>query len=120
MGGARGEDQKVIIQRLILGDDFLLIELEIDHFFKQHFNVGASSQDPTNGRRYFAGRQAGGCHLVEQRLEGVVVFPIDECDLNGKPSDAAGGGQACETGAHDHDPRSSLAAGWLWFRWHLL
>jgi hypothetical protein len=85
-----------------------LFQVEIEHFFKQHLNVGVASQYPAYGRRYFAGREAGGSDLVEQRLKGVVVFPVNDCDLNGKPGDPAGGGQASETGADDHYSRDGF------------
>ena len=115
MSGSGGDDQKVVIEHLLFRDDFLLFQVEIDDFFKQHFNVGVASQYPADGCRYFAGRQAGGRDLVEQRLEGVVIFPVNDCDLNGEAGDPAGGGQASETGAHDHHSRYGCAA-----HWHLL
>ncbi len=97
---------------------FLLLQVEIEYFFKQHFNVGVGSQDPTDGRGYFSGREAGGRDLVEQRLEGVVVSAVDDRDLYGKSRDSAGGGQASEAGSYDYDPRSRLAAHthirWSW------
>src|SRR6266446_3834368 len=102
MSGSGGDDQKVVIEHLLLRHDFLLFHVEIEHFFKQHFNIGVASQYPADGRRYFAGREAGGRDLVEQRLESVVIFPVNDCDLNGEAGDPAGGGQSSETGAHDH------------------
>jgi hypothetical protein len=41
-------------------------------------------------------------------LEGVVVFPVDDRDLNGQPCDAASGGEAREAGAHDYHLRLGL------------
>jgi hypothetical protein len=109
VGCPGGYYQKVVIEYLLLRDDFLLFQVEIDNFFKHHFNVGMASQYPTDWGRYFTGREAGGRDLVEQRLEGVVVFPVNDGDLNGKPGDPAGGGQAPETGAYDHQLRPGCA-----------
>src|SRR6266404_4421472 len=109
VGCPGGDDQKVVIEHLLFRDDFLLFQVEIEDFFKQHLNVGVASQYPADGRRYFAGREAGGRDLVEQRLEGVMIFPVNDCDLNGEAGDAAGGGEASETGAHDHHSRYGFA-----------
>ena len=108
VGGAGGNDQKVVIEHLLFRNDFLLFQVEIENFFKQHLNIGVASQYPADGCRYFSGREAGGSDLVQQRLKGVVVFPVNDCDMNGKPGDAAGGGQASETGADDHYSRDGF------------
>src|SRR5260370_131422 len=43
VGCPRGDDQKVKIEHLLLRNDFPLFQLEIDDFFKQHFNIGVAS-----------------------------------------------------------------------------
>ena len=115
VGCPGGDDQKVVFECLLLRDEFLLFQVKTDYFFKQHFNVGVASQYRADGRRYFAGREAGGSDLVEQRLEGVVVFSVNDCDLNGEMSDPSGGGQASETGAHDYHSRSGFGGHWILF-----
>ena len=47
------------------------------------------------------GRQDAGGHLVEQRLEQVVVPPVDERDVEVGRGEQAGGGQAAEPAADD-------------------
>src|SRR5450631_4616122 len=114
MGRPGCDDQKVVLEDLLLRNDLPLFQLEIDHFFKQHFNVGVRSKYPADGRRYIAGREASGSDLVEQRLEGMVVFPVNDGNLNGETGDPAGGGQARESSPHNHHPRSRLAVCWHW------
>ena len=45
-----------------------------------------------------------GRHLVEQRLEEVVVAPIDQRDVHRQSSQVPTSGQAAETAAHDDHP----------------
>ena len=49
--------------------------------------------------------QAGRRHLVEQRLERVVVVPVDQGDVDGLVLEALGRGQPAEPGSDDHDVR---------------
>ncbi len=46
--------------------------------------------------------QLGGCHLVQERKEGVVVVPIDDQDVNGFARQGSDGPEAAKTGT-DHD-----------------
>src|ERR1700733_3040044 len=36
---ARGDDQEIVFEYLLLGDDSLLPEIEIDHLLEQHLNI---------------------------------------------------------------------------------
>ena len=40
-------------------------------------------------RGYFARRESGGRNLVEQRLEGAAILPVNDRNLNGELSDPA-------------------------------
>ena len=40
---AGGEYEIVVVQGLVLRDDLFLLQVEIEHFFKQHFNIGRGS-----------------------------------------------------------------------------
>ena len=51
-----------------------------------------------------AGREDAGGHLVEQRLEQVVVATVDEHDVDGPVPQQLGGGQPAEAAPDDHDP----------------
>ena len=55
MSGAGGDDEIVVIELLVAGDDFLLGEVEVDDFFEQDFKVAIGAKDPANGRGDFSG-----------------------------------------------------------------
>ncbi len=55
-----------------------------------------------DGRR----RQSGGCHLVQQRLEQVVVGPVHQRDFHRGVAQRAGRLQPAEAAADDHDARN--------------
>ena len=48
--------------------------------------------------------QRAGRHLVEQRLEQVVVHPVDERHVDVGAAQLARGGEPAEAAADDHDP----------------
>jgi hypothetical protein len=48
---------------------------------QEYADVSLLRLELANRRRYFGGREDRGCHLIEQRLEDVVVAPIDQDDL---------------------------------------
>ena len=58
-----------------------------------------------NGGGDLDGRKDAGGDLVEQRLEQVVVRPVDEGHADGRPSQCAGGREAAEPAADDDDMR---------------
>ena len=60
------------------------------------------SQYPADGGGNFAGRQAGGRDLVEQRLKSMVVLTVHDRDLNGKAGKLLGGVESAEAGPHNH------------------
>ena len=105
VGGPGGDDQKVVVECLPLGDYLLLLQLEIQYFFKQHFNIGMGSKYPSNRSRDFSRGEAGGRDLVEEWLEGVVVSAVNDRDLHRQPGDTASGGEASEASAYDYYPR---------------
>ena len=114
MGRTRGDDEEVVVERMIFCDHSFLIELKVDDFFEQDLYVVSASQDRTNGSGDLAGRESGGRDLVEQRLKGMVVPAVDEGDLNVRRGEAAGSGQSSETSAHDYDARYRSVGGEVW------
>ena len=72
---------------------------------EQHFDVALTAQDPADRRRDVAGRQRRRRHLIQQRLEDVMVAAIDERDPHRRPPQRARGVQAAEAAADDDDAR---------------
>jgi hypothetical protein len=61
------------------------------------------AEDPANERADVRGRQRGRRHLIQQRLEEVMVAPIEERDANAAPArEHARGGEPAKS-AHDDE-----------------
>ena len=54
------------------------------------------------------GDEARGGHLVEQRLEQVIVVAVDQRDRHARPREARRAGEAAEAGADDHNARHAV------------
>ena len=61
------------------------------------------AKHPADRRRDIAGRQRGRGHLIQQRLEQVVIVAVDERDADRRTRERARGVQAAETAAEDDD-----------------
>lgn len=66
-------------------------------------DVGLAVKDAPRGVGDVVAAQAGGGHLVQQRLKGVVVVGVDDGDVHRGVGKRTSGGQAPEAGADDHD-----------------
>ena len=62
-------------------------------------------QDPADRRRDVAGRQRRRRHLIEQRLEQVVVVAVEERDAHRRTLQRLRGREPAEAAADDHDVR---------------
>ena len=72
-------------------------------FGEQHAHVLLMTEDPADRRRDVARRQRRGGHLIQQRLEEMVVVPIDERHPHRRGGERARGIQPAEAAANDHD-----------------
>ena len=81
------------------------------HLGQQRAGVVLLLDHAAQRRRDQAGRQDPGRHLVEQRLEQVVVGPVDQRDVDVGAGQRADGVQPAEPAAdHDHAvPRVSTS-----------
>ena len=108
-------DQRVVAERdrlAVRGERVRLagVEVEAGDVGEQHARVGLAAEDAAQRRGDLALGEDAGRHLVEQRLEQVVVRPVDERDLDGRAAERLGGVQAAEAAADDQDPvRGSLS-----------
>ena len=60
-------------------------------------------EQPAHGMRDVGGVQPGGGHLIEQRLEGVEVVPVDEGHLHGRALEVTSHLETAEPGSDDDD-----------------
>ena len=112
--GARGHDQAVVghVERHV-GNPARVhhppVEVEAGDLGELDRDVPRVAEHVPQRRRDLAGWQDAGRHLVEQRLEEVVVAPVEQGHLD--PADApeeAARGQPAEATAHHHDPMAQL------------
>ena len=114
IGCAAGHQQLVVGQLLAtLERDGLVRQVDATHFSQQHADIGLVTQDLAQRRRDVRRRQAGRCHLVQQRLKQVVVDAVDERDVQRRLGQGARGPEAGETAANDHQlgTRARLVGG---------
>ena len=130
-----GDDQVVVRQRLLTVEPHLPgRRVDADHLGLQDCQVAAlhlGAQRVADRRADGRRAQARGRHLVQQRLEQVVVGAVDQRDLDLRFRERAHRLDAAESAAHDHDLRfachhaaSIAAAGirrrlptiWMWLR----
>jgi hypothetical protein len=60
-------------------------------------------QNPANGSRNFPRRQTCRRHLIQKRLEGVVVLAVNQCDGDVSVPELTSRLEATETASDDHD-----------------
>ena len=77
---AQREHEIVVFQRARFEEHFLLREVETDRLVEQHGDVGTVGQDGADGLRDIRGGQRAGGHLIEQRLEQMMVGPVNDRD----------------------------------------
>jgi hypothetical protein len=105
--GAGGNDQEVERDRGTFVEEHPHSgHVDVGGVGEQHRDVLLMAQHPADRRRDVARRQRGGGHLVEQRLEQMVVVAIEQRDANRCARQRARGVQAAEPAAENHDMRS--------------
>jgi hypothetical protein len=119
VGHARGDDEGVVRQRRTLPQhELAVVESHAHDIVEQHPDVGLAAEDPADGRRDVGRRESGGGHLVEQRLEQVMVVSIENHDLHRRASERAGGRESRKASSDDDDAgqrgRHSVSA----YTWH--
>src|SRR5262249_47726366 len=78
-------------------------------------DVLVAVQQVADGKGHFRGRQLGRRHLVEQRLEGLVVVVAEERDADVRVAQLFERADAAETGAEDDDVWPTRHGPHLWF-----
>jgi hypothetical protein len=111
-GRAGREDEQLVRDRVAPGEDHPpALEVEADHLGEQDLGVPLLAQDAPDRSGDVGRVQAGGGDLVEQRLEQVVVAPVEEGDPHRRPGELAGAVEPGEAAADDHHLRERAAHG---------
>ena len=106
--GSGGDDQAVvgIVERLTRkggGVHHPRLEVESGDPGQGNLHVLVAAQQVPQHRRDLTGGEDAGRHLVEERLEQVMVALVDEGDVDVGPRQHAGGGKATESATDDDD-----------------
>ena len=105
---ARGDDQVVVgdlaaaIQHF--DREMVSVEIDSDDLAEHHAGIPLVAQDFAERRRDVALGEDPRRELVEQRLEQVVVGPVDERDVDIRPAQSLGGRESAEPAADDRYP----------------
>ncbi len=106
---ARRQDEVVVRHLAVVKHEHAALEVHTVRLRQPDPEVPLFAQDPADGRGNVAGRQPGGRDLVQERLEDVVVAPIDEQDIDRRVFQGAGGAQAAKAAADDDDSGTSIS-----------
>ena len=111
MGGPRGQDEEVVRHLAVAEDEALVAQVHAGGVGEEDGRIALPPQDVAQGRRDVRRGEASRGHLVQERLEDVVVVVIDEGDADGRAAQRSRGGEARETSADDDDVRSRRRPG---------
>ena len=100
---AERQHEVVIAQRVLLESNFFLREVEIHHVVEQHRDSGPVGENGADRLRDLRRGQPGGGHLIEQRLEQMVILPVNERDARVRMIEGLAEGQPTEARPENHD-----------------
>ena len=108
-----GRDDQVVVRHLVaarpaLEDHATGRDVDGLHVGQQDTHVLLMAQHPADRRRDVAGRQRGRGHLIQQRLEQVVVVAVESVTRTGAPASARAACETAEAAADDHHVRASV------------
>ena len=106
---AAGRDDQIIVPELLVVDEHRL-PLDVDRasFSEKDRRVLLLPENATNRFGDRGRREARGRHLVEKRLEEVMVLPIDERQTNQRPGEGACCVEPGKTSPEDQDMRATV------------
>ena len=115
--GAARHDQVVVRQPLAVAggtireDELFAGSIDRAHLGEEDLDVSLPPQDPADGRRDVAGRERGHRHLIEQRLEDVMIPAVENGEPNARAPQGAGGIKPAKAAADDDDMGKSHVGG---------
>ncbi len=108
--GSAGDDQAVVVQPLAAVEDKLaVLDVEAGRLAHQDGDVRVAPERGPDRRGALAGGQPAAGHLVEQRLEQMVVGAVHERHVHVCVPQLVRGRQPAEAAADDYDAAAVLA-----------
>jgi hypothetical protein len=102
---ADGEDQPVVGERLlriVVDVDLARFEVDVAHVTEHDPHVGLAGEDGADRGCDLGGREARHRHLVEERLEEVIVRAVDQRDLDVSARERLRRFEPAEAASDDH------------------
>ena len=104
VAGTGGQNESVVVQIIAtIEQDTTRAHVHAGHRGEQCRDLGPPAHQEPNGPGDFRGCEGGRSNLIEQRLEDVMVAPIDHRDVHRRAGQSVGRFQAAEAAAYDHD-----------------
>ena len=103
---ADGEDQPVVrerLLRLVVDVDHTCFEVDVRDVSEHDTHVAVAGEDGADRGSDLSGRETGHRHLVEERLEEVIVRAVDQRDVDVGPRERLGGFEPAEAASDDDD-----------------
>ena len=110
MRDAGREHQIIVRQRKRAGLHDIRGGVDRGHLRHQHAHIVLPAQDRTDRPGDIRGRQGGGRDLIEQRLETMMILPVDQDDIHRRAAQRLRGFKAGKAAANDHDFRTVRVA----------
>src|SRR4051812_43041314 len=107
MTGARGEDEIIVREIELTRLDLFGRNIHGLHLGKDYLHVAAFAQDAANRSGDVGRRQRCSCDLVQQRLEEVMIGPVNDRHLDLFTGELLGGFESAEACPDDNYPRPS-------------
>src|SRR5580658_5522179 len=106
-------DQQVIVDvGMTVDDDAPCIRVHRTNLTQKHGDVALATQDMAQRRRNRRRGEPRRCHLIQQRLERVMVASVYQQNIRGRMTQPFNCVQASESTADNDDPG-------FCYRWHL-
>jgi hypothetical protein len=100
---AGGEHQRIVGEEgAVLQEDAPRLGIDADDRGQKRRDLRAAAQQMADRSRDLRWRERGGRHLIEERLEQMMVAPVDDSDADRLPSETVNRFQTAEAGSH-HD-----------------
>ena len=96
--------------------DDTAVDVNAGHLGEEHLHIWVVTEDVAQRRGYLARREDAGGYLVEERLEEMVVAPVDQRYIDvARSGQQPTCGEASESATNDHDtvPRPLACIGVL-------
>src|SRR5437868_2895218 len=103
--GSSGGNHEVVIGNLValLEANAPALEVEADYIADQHLHILLASHHAADRRCDVCGRQRSQSHLVQQRLEGVVILAVKNRNVDIRFGESQRGLEPAESAADNHN-----------------